>query len=552
MARYRENPRKERKFLTPNATYNAFAPKYSIAIYPNDAIYAFYQTNNPAIAVIGVIGIVLGMSLAFLVYDCLVRREFTAKKELLEAKRHFMRFVSHEVRTPLNAVYLGLQVMHSELASRLVGKSMVQEYPVNGRFASTGYNSSNNQSHPCLLNEDWLALTEEIQTNVQGAISVLNDLLNYDKIEQGSMRLDLSLINPWKQIEAIYKEFNLPAKDKKLVYDLLFSVKRNGVCGEVYSLAEFVPHETQCFQVVGDKIRLAQVLRNLISNSLKFTPERGCLRIFVTLVVNDKELEKEFEFLQQKDGPDLKARRTGKLIVSVEDSGAGMDTEQLSKLFREGVQFNPNELQMGQGSGLGLFIAKGIVDQHGGSLSAKSDGLNQGSVFTLTLNTWQMLAPFETKKDTDITKTERESNNSSPNDFTGESITKRVSLRVLIVDDISSNRKLLARLLSREGHICEQAEDGEVAVRLVSEAIESSSPYDAILMDYEMPKMNGPAAAKEIRRLGIDVHIVGVTGNMLPGDVEHYRSCGADEVLGKPLKMSDLEDLWTKSGVLRH
>lgn len=529
--------------MTPDHLYNTLSPRYSIYIYPNDAIYAFYQTNNPAIAVIGVIGIVLGMSLAFLLYDFLVRREFTARKELLEAKRHFMRYVSHEVRTPLNAVYLGLQVMHSELASRLAAKTKVQEHPLHARSASIGCDGS--QSH---LNDDWLALTEEIQSNVQGAISVLNDLLNYDKIEQGSMRLDLSLINPWKQIEAIYNEFNLAAKEKKLVYDLLFSVKRDDRCGDVYQLAEFLPDDIQCFQVVGDRIRLAQVLRNLVSNSLKFTPERGCLRIFVTLVLNDRELEKESEFLQQQDGHNLKARRAGKLVVSVEDSGAGMDADQLSRLFREGVQFNPNELQMGQGSGLGLFIAKGIVEQHGGTLSAKSDGLNQGSIFTLTLNTWQMLVPFETKEAIGA-KAERQSTYSYPSDSTEETATKRVSLRVLVVDDVLSNRKLLARLLSREGHICEQAEDGEVAVRLVLEAIEHGSPYDAILMDYEMPRMNGPAAAQEIRRLGIDVHIVGVTGNMLPVDVQHYRACGADAVLGKPLKMSDLEELWIQTGV---
>jgi CheY-like chemotaxis protein len=93
------------------------------------------------------------------------------------------------------------------------------------------------------------------------------------------------------------------------------------------------------------------------------------------------------------------------------------------------------------------------------------------------------------------------------------------------------------------------AEDGAVALEMIRQAIEDNNPYDTILLDYEMPVMNGPIAAKEIRAMGCDVFIVGVTGNMLTEDVAYFRSCGANALLGKPFKIASLEELWSEYGV---
>jgi CheY-like chemotaxis protein len=93
------------------------------------------------------------------------------------------------------------------------------------------------------------------------------------------------------------------------------------------------------------------------------------------------------------------------------------------------------------------------------------------------------------------------------------------------------------------------AEDGVVALAMVKQAIADENPYDTILLDYEMPVMNGPTAAKEIRAMGCDVFIVGVTGNMLAEDIKYFRSCGADAVMGKPIKIASLDEIWSEYGI---
>jgi CheY-like chemotaxis protein len=177
-------------------------------------------------------------------------------------------------------------------------------------------------------------------------------------------------------------------------------------------------------------------------------------------------------------------------------------------MFGEYVQFNANQLQAGNGSGLGLYIAKGIVEQHGGSLEVASDGLNKGTTFTLTLPMYKILAQNDsnqsekTMRDVESTISRRERDG---------------PLRVLLVDDSGSNRKMLKRILQFRDYICDEAADGVEAVEKYMKSEMQSDPYDAILMDNAMPNMNGPEAAKEIRELGCQYLIVGITGNVSEG-----------------------------------
>jgi signal transduction histidine kinase len=148
---------------------------------------------------------------------------------------------------------------------------------------------------------------------------------------------------------------------------------------------ELLPPELKKQRVIGDIIRLAQVLRNLISNAIKFTNEGGEINIKVSWIsdqTSNTSMKSDFVL---NSGKQVNGSTCGWLQVKVKDSGAGMTKDQLSKLFRHGVQFNVNELQAGQGSGLGLYIAKGIIEQHNGYLYADSKGLGMGSTFTLEL-----------------------------------------------------------------------------------------------------------------------------------------------------------------------
>merc|ERR1712176_201297 len=119
-------------------------------------------------------------------------------------------------------------------------------------------------------------------------------------------------------------------------------------------------------------------------------------------------------------------------------------------------------------------------------------------------------------------------------------------MHILVVDDAPMNRKLLTRLLEMNGHTYKQAENGQELIDMVRENL---IHYDCILVDYEMPVMNGPEACKGVREMGYTGFVVGVTGNLLPEDVGYFMDCGADAVLPKPFKYKELENLLIERGM---
>ncbi len=240
-------------------------------------------------------------------------------------------------------------------------------------------------------------------------------------------------------------------------------------------------------------------------------------------------------------------QRAGSVRISIKDSGAGLTPSQLNTICSEGVQFNANQLQAGQGSGLGLFISKGIVEQHGGVMQVASEGLGKGVTFTIEVPLYQPLAARsisvrskgELPKGTTVI-------DSSLNMSTDSSQNSNEIKRTLVVDDSPFNRKMLIRVLTARGFVCEQAEDGADAIRVYQAMCERGEGPDAITMDFEMPVMNGPTATKKLRELGCNCLIVGVTGNVLPDDVQYFKSHGATHVLVKPLVVETFEELLYK------
>jgi CheY-like chemotaxis protein len=173
-----------------------------------------------------------------------------------------------------------------------------------------------------------------------------------------------------------------------------------------------------------------------------------------------------------------------------------------------------------------LYIAKGIAEQHGGSLIVASEGLGKGTTFTISL-------PLHIAPDSVLPKCPKNKKRlSSESVSKSKDIDKELSkypfesLRILIVDDAAVNRKLMMRLLRNQGHYCDEAEDGLVAVQQVANALEAGNPYDTILMDFEMPVMNGPTAVQKIRSLGCISFIVGITGNLFPEDISFFKASG--------------------------
>jgi CheY-like chemotaxis protein len=247
-----------------------------------------------------------------------------------------------------------------------------------------------------------------------------------------------------------------------------------------------------------------------------------------------------------KRGNEVEVPLCGTIQVAVTDTGAGMSGEQLAELFRDGVQFNVNDLQSGQGSGLGLYIAKGIVDQHGGKLTTYSKGIGHGTTFTMTLPLF--LIPDKTPKTEEPYQNSGAATTGSIQVENKEVLSSY--LRILVVDDAPTNRKLLRRLLENHGHSITEAEDGLDAVQKMQEGRSDGKPFDSILLDYEMPHMNGPDSCRKMREMGCDSFIVGVTGNVMAQDVTYFKECGANGVLAKPFRLAELDQMLLEYGVL--
>ena len=341
------------------------------------------------------------------------------------------------------------------------------------------------------------------------------DLLNYDKIETNTLSLELTTFSIADLVLETLHEFKLSARKKTIELDVNVSL--------------MMSPESQQLVVVGDKIRITQVLRNLASNAIKFTPAGGMLNVFVVIRLETQPLTVCISFSSKgsvtvqvsrlnhpasfgrkeklilESGDEVEFSREGSVQISFTDTGAGMSQDQVTRLFNEGIQFNVNELQAGQGSGLGLYISKGFVTQHGGDLAVSSGGIGRGTTFTFSLPLYH--AP-DAKKDAATSYAPK----LEPCSPTDESTKHFVPLRILVVDDVATNRKMLSRLATKRGHEVEMGEDGREAVEKVAKALEEKKPYDTILIDHEMPRLRGPEAVSEIRSLGCDAFICGITG----------------------------------------
>ena len=264
----------------------------------------------------------------------------------------------------------------------------------------------------------------------------------------------------------------------------------------------------------------------------------------------------------------------GYLVLEVIDDGAGISKENQKRLFNDIVQFNPEILQAGGGSGLGLWITKGIVDLHNGKIDVFSEGEGKGSKFTVKIpmlrrpsiagpkhvpkkrspsfSVERCLMNRKAKSDhfscellqppiaTALAKTPEVS------DYVpSRTVSDCHSYELLVVDDSRLNRKMLCKILRGAGHICDEAEDGLLAVDKVKERMAGTDitkrTYDAILMDFVMPNMDGPTATREIIALGYQAPIFGVTGNALGSDVEYFISCGARKIFTKPLDLAEFQ-----------
>lgn len=570
--------------------------EYRLTLIPTATFYEAFSTANPTVAWIGAVLVIAFTSLLFSIYDFFVRKDMRDKRTIIQANRTFLRFVSHEVRTPLNTVSMGLKVMCDDVRDMAVVPrphtddddatkmtTTTRGHTTNGTRVTEGTNGRSppmqqqQQAHNDNDNTDamvcvprnkmdrLLALASDINVSAESAVEILSDVLSYDKIEHGNLQLELTTFSVCDLLLRILAEFQVPARAKNITL--------TWKCGDSNDHDTEAASSLHQVLVVADEVRLAQVLRNLLSNALKFTPEGGSIRAELQRVANNRNRsnaglrrdhsKNSLDGSRSRNDPFFGCRRVGEIKLSLKDSGVGMTHSQAQSAFGQGVQFDANVLQDGKGSGLGLYIAKGIVEQHGGTLSAASDGVNHGSTVTMVLPAFDTTTCTESTAATGTVRVKENTPRPRRHQVEQEERTEKLDLseagespaslhklRALVVDDAPMNRKLLSRLLEKRGWTCDSAEDGKVCLDMVTVAMDQEAPYDCILLDYEMPVMNGPETAKHLRAIGCNSCVVGVTGNVLPDDVSYFVSCGVASVFYKPVNLDELDAFWRDNGVL--
>ncbi len=346
------------------------------------------------------------------------------------------------------------------------------------------------------LSDQQTVFVKTLRSSAETLLSILNDVLDFSKIEAGQLTLEEIDFSLHRLIEDVVQLFLVRAAAKGLTLSA--------------SIAEDTPRHVR-----GDPTRLRQVLFNLVSNAIKFT-DRGGIEIAVWSP----------DAAEPALGADGKHRLT--LRCEVEDSGIGMTEEQRGRLFGAFVQADVSTSRKYGGTGLGLAICKRLVEAMGGDIAVSSSP-GRGSIFRFSIQTRPAEAP---------PLPELGSRGLSTPATAAGTPTTSVALRLLLAEDNDINRMLITAMLTRIGHRIDAVVDGRAAVDAVQ-----GSDYDLILLDMEMPVLDGRATARAIRRMtgpASRIPIVGISADALPEHRDGHMSAGLDAYLTKPIDWEQL------------
>jgi len=362
-----------------------------------------------------------------------------------KAKSAFLANMSHEIRTPLNAV-IGMAFVARKSAE----------------------------------NEKTLTAIREIETASTHLLGVLNNVLDMSKIESG-------------KFELLHEAFSL----KKAMGEVVELIEQRCSEKNISLKADF--SEMKNYYVMGDKLRLNQILINLMGNAIKFTPENGT--IVFAISIEEESIEKV------------------KVHFQVTDSGIGMSEDQLGRVFQSFSQADSSIFNRFGGTGLGLSISQNLAGMMGGHIFVKSKP-REGSTFEFTL-TFDIAE--ERKETASIEKMP---------DLSGK--------RILLVEDVEINRIVIREILADTNVEIDDAHDGEMAL-----AVFNSKPlfyYDLVFMDIQMPLLDGYETTRRIRSLDRDdarnVPIIAMTANAFKEDIEKAFASGMNGHLAKPIEIN--------------
>ncbi len=369
-----------------------------------------------------------------------------AKEEALaanKAKSEFLSNMSHDIRTPMNAII--------------------------GMTAIAGSNIDNR--------DKVLECLRKITLSSKHLLGLINDVLDMSKIESGKLTLNIDLVSLREMMESIVSIIQPQIKTKKQSFNIFI-------------------HEIQTENIYADSVRLNQVLLNLLSNALKFTPEGGSITVTVA----------------QEDSP--KGEKYVRTHFWVKDTGIGMTEEFQQKIFESFVREDNARVHKVEGTGLGMAITKYIVDKSEGSIELKSE-LDKGTEFHVTFD-------FER----------------------GESTVEEMILpqwEILVVDDDEELCRSAVDSLNEIGVHAEWALNGFTAIDMTEKRHKQHRDYYVVLLDCKMPEMDGIETAREMRRrIGDDVPILLMSAYEWDDVEEEAREAGITGFISKPLFKSTL------------
>ena len=449
------------------AIYDSTADKVTFLDFVKDNMLAFFVTAGFfVLTIIGIILILLRKARKAEAAAKLAANDTQKLNDKLEialkkaedaslAKTCFLNNMSHDIRTPMNAILGYAQLMESELN----GKDMPET----------------------------LEHLEKLQQSGNLLLSIINNVLDMARIESGRMELDENYCRIEDVRKSLFAVFDEKARKKNIALHYTMNVE----------------HE----HVLTDVTKIKEILVNILSNAIKYTPAGGSVMV---------------------DVDELPCDESGYMIarMRVSDTGIGMSKEYLTEIFEAFTREQNTTKSKIAGSGLGMSIVKKYVDLLGGTIDVESE-LGKGSTFTVTLK-------HKIADESYYVKKRAESSESSSEILEGRNI--------LLAEDNDLNAEIAEAILERAGLKTERVEDGIQCVNRIEKM--PAGTYDMILMDIQMPKMNGYKATQEIRNLPDKdkacIPIVAMTANAFEEDKRDALAVGMNGHIAKPIELDKL------------
>ena len=372
------------------------------------------------------------------------------------SKSQFLANMSHEIRTPINAI-LGM----NEMILRESEENSIQEYAQN------------------------------IQSASEDLLSIVNEILDFSKVASGKMEL----VPVEYDVAALIRDCSTIVETRAAGKDLRLEV----------SCDESTPSK-----LCGDATRIRQIISNLLTNAVKYTPS-GTITFRI-------------RWARDKEGI--------KLIASVEDTGIGISEENQKRLFDTFERFDMEKNRNIEGTGLGLSITKQLVDLMKGEIGVYSE-LGKGSLFYVEIPqkvvSMEPIGKLNQEVNVEQTKVDKEKYHAP-------------KAKILVVDDVRMNVRVIQSLLKRTKIQIDTATSGKECLVLAAE-----NTYDLILLDHMMPEMDGVETFQKLREdttgLNYATPVIALTANAIAGAKEEYKKLGFDDYLSKPMKGEELEEM---------